>query len=88
MILKPVLRGAPGCERGCPDCTIRCAVVVGIRDGALRDIEQLRQSGKDPEALAEAIERFNNAESGFQLVMPRGGRELPAPTARSSVLVH
>jgi hypothetical protein len=38
--------------------------------------------------MAAAIKRFNDAESGFQHVMPRGGRELPAPTARSSVLVH
>jgi hypothetical protein len=85
---KPVLRGEPACERGCPDCTIRCAVVVGMREGALEDIERLRRSGKDPEALAEALERFDAAERGFQHVVPRGGRELPAPTARSSGLVH
>jgi hypothetical protein len=85
---KGVLRGAPACERGCPDCTIRCAVVVGIRDDALEDIERLRRSGKDRKALAEAIERFNNAESALPHVMPRGGRELPGATARSSNLVH
>lgn len=41
-------RRSPGCERGCPICTIRCAVVAG----ALADLrDELRRRDADAGAV-------------------------------------
>jgi hypothetical protein len=87
---KGVLRGAPACRMGCPDCTIRCAVVTGARDAALEEVAGARQTG-DVQALAAAIERLEAAEQAFERVRPRSELELPIPTASwlpSSTTVH
>jgi hypothetical protein len=90
MTTKGVLRGSPACRMGCPDCTIRCAVVSGARDEALREVARARRAG-DIAAASAAIAQLEPIEAAFERVRPRSEFELPIPTAvrlPSSTTLH
>lgn len=74
-----VLRGEPGCDYGCPNCTIRCAVVAGCCEDAWEEVDRLRTQGGDLQNLMDTLERAEAAERAFERIRPRQPDELPIP---------
>lgn len=62
---RPVFRSAPGCEMGCPECEVMCAVLTRMRDEAWRSLETAcRERGLSPGTAADDRVRLRRARLG------------------------
>jgi hypothetical protein len=60
----PLRRAEPGCERNCPICTVRCAVIVRMRDELTRDIADLTSE------IADLSRQLAAADATFLRIGP------------------